>query len=182
MLMLRFKLSVRSSLHTLAAVILSVPLWTGSAFVYAQAVARSYAGVVIRVVDGDTVWVKTAPGAEILKVRIVGIDAPEICQSWGRDARAALEHQILGQTVALTVSKRRHDDYGRLLARIDLGADDVGRWMVVNGHAWSNGYGRQPGPYSAEQSQAQLAQRGLFADGAAELPRSFRKWHGSCHA
>jgi endonuclease YncB( thermonuclease family) len=82
----------------------------------------------------------------------------------------------------LTVSNRRHDDYGRLLARIDLRGDDVGRWMVINGHAWSDRYGRQPGPYAAEQSQAQLGQRGLFAGSAAELPRSFRKRHGSCYA
>ena len=146
-------------------------------------------GVVTRVIDGDTVWVKPttrSPGAkagEILKVRIVGIDAPEICQPGGPQALAALRGHVLGQTVTLTSpSSRSQDDYGRVLATIDKQGQDVGRWMVQRGQAWSYSYRSKPGPYAAEQAQARAAGTGLFAQRAPENPRNFRKRHGSCYS
>ena len=152
----------------------------GTAF--GRSVVRIHAGVVTHVVDGDTVWVKTASAAKPLKVRIVGIDAPEICQAGGRASRDALDHRLLNQAVTLSVSSTwRHDDYGRLLAKIDLHGEEVGHWMVINGHAWSYAYRRNSGSYAYEQLQAAGSRRGLFGDSAAEAPWRFRKRHGSCY-
>ncbi|TAG32943.1 MAG: thermonuclease family protein [Polaromonas sp.] len=155
----------------------------------AAARAQLRSGVVTRVIDGDTVWVKPttrSPGAkagEILKVRIVGIDAPEICQPGGPQALAALRGHVLGQTVTLTSPpSRSQDDYGRVLATIDKQGEDVGRWMVQRGQAWSYSYRRNPGPYAAEQAQARAAGVGLFAQRSPENPRNFRKRHGSCYS
>lgn len=152
----------------------------------AQETVRS--GVVTRVVDGDTVWIKLASLAEgdkageVLKVRIVGIDAPEICQPGGAQSLAALRSHVLGQTVTLSSSPSTgHDDYGRVLGLLDKQGEDVGRWMVRRGQAWSDSYRRNPSPYAAEQTQAQAAGVGLFAQAEAESPRSFRKRHGSCY-
>ena len=142
-------------------------------------------GVVTRVIDGDTLWVRDSTavsGGETLKVRIVGIDAPEVCQAGGPEAREALRRHVLGQPVTLTSpSSRSHDDYGRLLARVDKRGEDVGRWMVRRGQAWSYSYRRNSGPYATEQAQAQAAGVGLFAHAAAENPRNFRQRHGSCY-
>ncbi len=115
-----------------------------------------------------------------MKIRIQGIDAPEICQAGGAAARAALKSRVLEQTVS--ISPKRLDDYGRVLANVDWQGQDIGRWMVSTGHAWSYSYRRNPGPYAAEQSQAAAARRGLFAGSAAENPRRFRQRHGSCHS
>lgn len=143
--------------------------------------AQQYqSGVVTRVVDGDTLWVRTPAAGKPLKVRIAGIDAPEICQAGGRDAREALRQRVLGQTVS--ISYQRRDDYGRVLAIVTWQGQDIGQWMVSRGQAWSYSYRRNPGPYATEQSQAMAARRGLFAMGAAENPRHFRKRHGSCHS
>ena len=176
-------------------IVLAGLVWSLAAFTD-LALARSLVrpGVVTRVVDGDTVWVKVAPGVdsvnsakgasggETLKVRIVGIDAPEICQLGGPESRDALRGHVLGQHVTLTSpSARSHDDYGRVLATLDKQGEDVGRWMVRRGQAWSYGYRRHPGPYAVEQAQAQAAGAGLFARAGAENPRSFRKRYGSCH-
>ncbi|MES2910855.1 MAG: thermonuclease family protein [Pseudomonadota bacterium] len=133
-------------------------------------------GVVNRVVDGDTVWISS--DGILLKVRIAGIDAPEICQSYGLVARHALQRRVLGQVV--TITHQRLDDYGRLLSRVDVGDEDLGRWLVLQGHAWSYGYRDQPGPYAREQQAASTARLGIFALGAPEIPRDFRKRHGSC--
>jgi len=165
-------------------VILVFALWlSDNAEAAARALVRS--GVVTRVVDGDTLWVRDATGVsggKTLKVRMMGIDAPEICQLGGPEAGEVLRGHVLGQTVTLTSPlSRSHDDYGRVLARVDKQGDDVGRWMVRRGQAWSYKYRRNPGPYAAEQAQAQAAGAGLFAHAAAEYPQSFRQRHGSCY-
>lgn len=131
------------------------------------------------VTDGDTLWAQPARGGKPVKLRLAGIDAPEICQAGGRAARAALASRVARRTVV--VATRRHDDYGRAVATVHLGGEDMAGWMVGRGHAWSYRYGREGGPYLKLQAQARLAQRGLFADPQALPPRLFRKQHGSCH-
>ncbi len=135
-------------------------------------------GVVTHVSDGDTVFVRPASGGQPVKIRIDGMDAPEICQAYGQASRQALQMRVLHQTVS--VNGRRRDNYGRVLARIRWQQADVGEWMVRQGHAWSYRYRRDSGPYAAQEAQARAAQRGLFADARAVEPRDFRKRHGSC--
>jgi endonuclease YncB( thermonuclease family) len=141
-----------------------------------------YSGTVSWVADGDTIWLRTSTSSSPMKVRIQGIDAPESCQPGGSASRDALRRHILGRSVTLTVPKSRsHDDYGRTLARVQLSGEDIGAWMVSNGHAWSYAYRNNPGPYAQEQARAVAARRGLFAQRGAENPRLFRQRHGSCH-
>ena len=139
--------------------------------------ARIYTGVVTHITDGDTLWVRTSTHGESRKVRFQGIDAPESCQAWGIQATAALTQRALFKTVQLNT--RARDDYGRMLATVTLDGDDVGRWMVANGHAWSYHYRRNLGPYAAEETQARATGRGLWSQPATE-PREFRKQHGAC--
>lgn len=159
----------------------------------------AWQGVVTWVSDGDTVWVQDDE-AQTHKVRVLGIDAPEICQAYGATAKEALQQRLLGQVV--TVHGDRRDDYGRLLARLYTrptdtvlegpGAAkdpafsntvevDVGRWMVQQGHAWSYRYRQDPGPYGREEQRARALALGLFAQGWPQRPRDFRRQHGPCH-
>ena len=143
--------------------------------------ASDFAGVVTRVSDGDTVWVRPDGERRLpVKLRLQGIDAPERCQAWGEQSSAALSARVLGQRVE--VHSRARDDYGRLLVelRLQSGGADIGAWMVDRGHAWSNRYRHHPGPYATQEAQARAARRGLFQDPHAELPRQFRKRHGPC--
>lgn len=139
---------------------------------------RSALVTVVHVTDGDTLWVQAAAGGERLQVRVQGIDAPEICQPWGEQARLALVQQLLHQPVVLDT--RGRDDYGRLLARVHWSGQDVGAWLVFNGLAWSARWQRRAGPYDALQDMARDAGRGLWSQGRAESPRSFRRRHGPC--
>ncbi len=142
------------------------------------AVPETWSGTVTHVTDGDTLWVRPQRGGAPVKIRIDGVDAPEICQPHGERARAALEQRVLHQLVQVRI--RAVDDYQRPLAALRLQGDDVPRWLVLQGHAWSYRYRRDAGPYAAEERRARLARRGLFADAQAELPRAFRKRHGPC--
>ncbi len=142
-------------------------------------VAWAWPGVVTHVSDGDTVWVQPLQGGEVYKLRLQGIDAPEICQPWGPQARAALHALLQGQVVE--VQGRYRDTYGRLLAQLSRQGIDVGAWMVGQGYAWSYSYQHRAGMYDALQVMAQSQHLGLFADAQAMQPRWFRKRFGSCH-
>ena len=136
-------------------------------------------GIVTHVTDGDTLWVRPSAGSEAVKIRMDGIDAPEICQSHGAASRDALAARVLHQNVS--VHARSRDGYGRVLGRIELQREDVGEWMVSQGHAWAHHYKRYKSEYGAQESQARAARLGLFADANAQDPAVFRKRHGSCH-
>lgn len=154
----------------------------------ASVTARSFEGVVSHVTDGDTLWVRPASGAAPQAVRLQGIDAPEICQPHGAQARDALVSRALHQPV--TVDTRASDSYRRVLARVNLsggdshktlpGEPDLGAWLVSRGHAWSARFHGHPGPYSAQEAQARSSRRGLWTDGVPVEPREFRKAHGGC--
>ena len=142
--------------------------------------AHAWQGVVTHVSDGDTVWVQPlqGEGGQAHKVRVQGIDAPEHCQVWGAQSQQALQAVLLNQVV--DVQGQQHDSYGRLLARVYRQGQDVGAWMVTQGHAWSYHYQHHPGPYEAQQAYAQMYHLGLFTDPRPVEPRWFRKRFGPC--
>ena len=142
------------------------------------ATRQAQSGVVTRVVDGDTLWVKTGASQPPLKVRIQGIDAPEICQPGGVQARDALKQKVLGLSV--TITSGAHDSYGRTIGTVHMQGQDMGRWLVAHGHAWVYSYRSQKALYTDEFSKAMIARQGVFSSGHAEEPRLFRKRHGSC--
>lgn len=140
--------------------------------------ARAFAGVVTRVSDGDTLWVQPADAARApLKLRLRGIDAPELCQAWGAQSRDALAARVLRRRVEVDV--RARDGYGRALGTLRVAGTDVAAALVAQGHAWSTRW-RGSGPYLREEQAARSARRGLFADAAAVEPRRFRRLHGPC--
>lgn len=154
--------------------------WLGTAIVLIAGYAHpvwAWQGKVIRVADGDSVWVRPKQGGQPVSLRIDGIDAPEICQAGGQAARKALAARLMGRTVQ--VLPRHQDDYGRTLAAVSLDGEDMGGWMVGQGHAWA--YRQGSGAYLALQVQAQTAALGVFADSNALHPRFFRKQHGPCY-
>jgi micrococcal nuclease len=141
--------------------------------------AASFQAMVSHVTDGDTVWVRPADGGQPQHVRIDGIDAPELCQPFGKESRDALSKFVLRKQV--TVITQGADNYRRTIARLKIANDDVGAWMVSHGFAWSYRFRRDPGPYAREEARARHAHAGLWSTAGAELPRDFRVRHGSCY-
>jgi endonuclease YncB( thermonuclease family) len=137
-------------------------------------------GRVTHVTDGDTIWVRPSQGGTAVEVRLHGIDAPEICQPFGVQAREALASRLRGRKVVLDV--RAQDAYERTLARVSLQGQDIGAWLVSGGWAWSSGFRHRAGPYAQEQTAARAERRGLWADDSPLDPRRFRRLHGSCYA
>lgn len=99
-----------------------------------------YLATVVRVVDGDTVDIDIDLGFRIhtsQRVRLQGINAPEVSTQAGKDAKAYLANVLMpGDHVTVISSKPgAGDKYGRYLARIMDGATDISTMMVNTGHA-----------------------------------------------
>lgn len=115
-----------------------------SAGARAQAAAAKW--VVTKVVDGDTIW--AARAGETRKIRIIGIDTPEVGQCGYSEASHNLRSIIGGQPVTLTGGARDDaDSYGRLLRYVDVNGVDAGLRQVKQGFAIArydsrDGYGR----------------------------------------
>lgn len=102
-------------------------------------------GSVARVVDGDTVYVKTATG--VTNVRILGVDTPETVdprkpvQCYGPQASAFLKSYLpVGAKVTLTTEPTTGDvtdRYGRTIAYVYSVAHrrDIGTIEIKRGYA-----------------------------------------------
>ena len=135
-------------------------------------------GQVSRIVDGDTLWLKTAAQSEPVVVRIEGIDAPESCQPGGVEATQALVRLALNRNVRVRLAAK--DEWGRTVGKVFDGTVDLGDRMVRDGHAWSTRFKYDRGPYVAEERMAIALKRGVHAEGGALQPREFRQRHGEC--
>jgi endonuclease YncB( thermonuclease family) len=145
----------------------------------AQVATRQVPGHVSRVVDGDTLWFQPAePGQPLVAVRLRGIDAPESCQPWGRQAMAALREQVQGRPVALRTHGQ--DDYRRTLGTVYVAGLDINAALVAQGHAWAWRDSRGRSPYLKQEAAARAAGRGAHASQGAEPPWEFRQRYGRC--
>lgn len=97
---------------------------------------------VTRVVDGDTFWVDD--GSEKgLKIRLIGIDAPEPRNTgtrpkgyFGTESTVYLRQMLTGKRVRLEYDVSRYDRYGRTLAYAWLeDGTFVNAELVKNGYA-----------------------------------------------
>ncbi len=96
----------------------------------------TFHGTVTRVVDGDTVHVAVAGRDE--KVRLIGIDTPEVGQCDAAKATALARRLAQGRPVTLVgdATQATRDRYGRLLAYVDLpGGRDLGYQELAHGYA-----------------------------------------------
>ena len=122
-------------------------------------------GPLVRVKDGDSLVVKVQGVA--MDVRLSGIDAPELDQPYGREAKQALVSLAAGRQ--LVVEPLDTDRYGRTVAHVWNGETQLNTEMVKRGGAWFySEFARNDELYQVEQ-EARNAKRGLWA-----LPRKDR--------
>lgn len=144
---------------------------------------------VLWVADGDTIRVKEVRRLGILsrtvKIRLLGIDAPETEQPWGRESGRALRDLIGGETVA--VRAVAVDRYGRYVAEVtkeEKGSSiDVSLRMIETGAAWPYySYLKflpraKAAAYRRAGEAAKAARLGLWAAKDTEPPWDWRERH-----
>ena len=128
---------------------------------------------VVRVIDGDTIDVGGT------KVRLHGIDAPELdqscggngapvwpCGAWVRDELRA-RHE--GQWARCDIMD--WDRYGRVVAKCYVDGLDLGRELVADGLAFA--FRKYSMDYDLDEKGAAINERGLHATGI-QSPAAFR--------
>jgi endonuclease YncB( thermonuclease family) len=145
-----------------------------------RAGAAPWTARVTWVSDGDSLWVRAEKGGQRVRLRLQGIDAPELCQMDGARARRALLTKVSGQRVRVSVQAR--DAYGRAVARVVRDGDgaDVAQALAREGWAWADRFRGRASRYAREEASARAAKRGLFAQPRPERPVDFRRRHGPC--
>lgn len=96
------------------------------------AAALALTCTVYSVHDGDTLSADC--GGSRSKVRLAGIDAPELKQSYGRESRQALADLVFQRQVL--IKRTKGDRYKRSVAVVSVDGRDVSSSMVAGGHAW----------------------------------------------
>jgi len=140
-------------------------------------------GVVAKVIDGDTLEIDF--GGRVEKVRLIGVNAPEIsrpslgvrAQRYGEEAAGYTARRLSGRTVYVTRDVSERDKYGRLLLYVWLrrprnGSEAEAREVMFNAELVSEGYAhamtvppdvRYAGLFTRLEREAREAGRGLWA-------------------
>lgn len=129
-----------------------------------------FSAKVVKVSDGDTISVLTEDKKQI-RIRLYGIDAPELKQPFGKSSRIFLSDIIAGKFV--NIKQEGKDKYGRILATIYLKDKDINAYIVDNGYAWA--FEKYSKRYMSQQSKAKFLKLGLWQQSDPIAPWDFRK-------
>jgi len=105
-------------------------------------------GKVVSIHDDDTITVLQEK--QQIKIRLFGIDAPELKQPYGKKSKQFLANLIAGEVVE--VEENGKDKYKRTIGTIYLNGADINAQMVENGYAWA--YRKFSKKYTAQESKA----------------------------
>jgi endonuclease YncB( thermonuclease family) len=147
------------------------------AIAFGIAQAAELNGHVLSVADGDTITILDSSKMQH-RIRLAGIDAPERGQPFGNRSRENLARWVGGQSVVVDWHKR--DQYGRLVGVVLAQGHDVNLEQVRAGFAWwYREYAREQSvqdraSYSAAETEARSARRGLWSDAEPVPPWEWR--------
>ncbi len=144
--------------------------------------SKTYQLVAGSVHDGDTL--RVTDGGEEIKIRLCGIDAPEIDQPLGIASRDHLRSLMNRGNGAINVVSVETDQYGRTVAELFVPTGN-GEEIPINAQMVQDGYAYHYARYSggcpngavlagAEQ-EAQSARRGVWANPNAVKPWDYRR-------
>lgn len=132
-------------------------------------------GRIVKVVDGDTVDVRLTRSRRVLRVRMIGIDTPEVhgtVECGGARASRWLKKRLPRRTRVILVSdstQDRKDHYGRALRYVirAKGRTDMNRAQVARGNAEVYVFNRyrpfkRVDTYRSAERRAKKARRGIW--------------------
>ena len=137
-----------------------------------------FSATVIKVSDGDTLLIKQNGGTKT-KIRLYGIDSPEITQAYGKASASFTAKTVLNQKVNVKVIET--DQYGRLVALITVVNTNINlnEQLVRQGYAWYYPQFCHNTTFCNTLKKLEQAARkqklGLWQDSAPIPPWEFRK-------
>lgn len=127
-------------------------------------------GKVVKISDGDTIVVLDKSKTQH-RVRLFGIDAPELKQDYGRKAKDYLTALVATKLVKVVYFSK--DKYKRILGIVFLNGIDINAQMVKDGLAWA--FVKYSNRYIKEQEYAKENKIGLWSGKQIIAPWDFRK-------
>lgn len=122
------------------------------------------AATVLYVFDGDTVEVDFGGTTE--RVRLIGINSPEIGECWADEAGLVLGALLPeGSEVGMTGDESDRDQFGRLLRYLWVGSMSVNEELVRRGAALSRRYPPDTAlsdRFDAAEADARAGERGVW--------------------
>lgn len=141
-------------------------------FIIFNCSAPETTGKVVYVTDGDTFHMLIK--SKKVKVRLADIDAPEISQPFGLEAKEALMRHIKDKEVRVHI--RDTDRYGRKVAYVYLDGDDINLQMIRDGYAWwYRKYAPENDGYKAAEDEARTSRQGLWSAQNPLAPWDWRR-------
>ena len=129
-------------------------------------------GTVERVVDGDTIVFKSGD-AKTQRVRLAGIDTPELDQPWGEEAKMALKGWAEDRMAKIRIVDI--DRYGRSVATLWVDGENINRKLVAEGHAWVYRRYLRDRALPGLEASAKASGLGLWSNEEAIEPRIWRQ-------
>lgn len=127
---------------------------------------------VIKVIDGDSIKVRTAEGKEY-EIQIEGTDAPELKQEYGKESSEALKKMVFDSDVR--VSWKKKDNFDRPLAQVYRGDRHINAEMISSGNAWHFKRYNQSQALADLEIQAKKEKKGLWKLENPIAPWDYRK-------
>jgi micrococcal nuclease len=129
-------------------------------------------GKVISVVDGNTVEFQTANN-EIFKFVLSGIDAPELSQEFGEEAKKFLEKLVVGEEAVIIIEGK--DRLGNRVGTLKYGKDkDPRPELLERGLAWTSEKNPKP-EFENLKEAAKSHEKGLWDQPNPTPPWTFRR-------
>ena len=92
-----------------------------------------------RVLSGQTIEVVLKETSQVAKVRIVGIDAPDLRQSpWGKTAKERLSELVIGKPINLETNNLKSDRFNRIYAHVWQDKNLISQQLVKEGYVLAN--------------------------------------------
>jgi len=136
------------------------------------AVAGEFVGLVVSIQDGDTLTVHVSH--EMVRIRLINIDAPEKKQAFGNRSRQSLGDICAGKKAV--VDDRGLDRYGRTLGKVTCDGVDANAEQVRRGLAWVYVmYAPKDSHLYGIEAEARAARRGLWQDANPVPPWEWRR-------
>jgi endonuclease YncB( thermonuclease family) len=135
--------------------------------------AETFYGRVVGVIDGDTI--RITRNLKSVKVRLYGVDCPEIKQAGGKEARALVRRLAFGRV--LLIESKGKDRYKRIIGRVYLlSGNTLSRELVKAGKCWWYRKYAPDDQYLKElEKEAKADKRGIWADPNPIPPWKWRK-------
>ncbi|MDC8450036.1 MAG: thermonuclease family protein [Nitrospira sp.] len=136
------------------------------------ALAQSFSGQVVSILDGDTIDV--LHNGQVERIRLNGIDAPERDQDYGQQAKQLAEELAHGQQVA--IETKEQDRYGRTVGDVFLpDGRNLNKELVSAGLAWWYCEHSSDQTLKDLEQDARDKKRGLWSDRVPIPPWVYRK-------